>query len=248
MRGTAALLLVCLGIGPALAADPAFPALTGRVVDQAGLIEPAGEARLTAMLAAHEQKTRQQVVVATVSSLGGLPIEDYGYRLGRAWGIGERGRDTGAILLVAPQERAVRIEVGYGLEGLLTDAASRVIIDRDILPAFRSGSFEAGILAGTQAMLRTLGGDPAPDGEVWRSKQDAREDDRIGLLPVLVVVLFVVVMMFSRGGRSLLGAIVIGGLSRGGGFGGGFGGRGGSGGGFSGGGGSFGGGGSSGRW
>src|ERR1700730_8780667 len=114
-------------------AEPVFPALSSRVVDEAGLLSAAERERLTAQLAAHEHATGQQVVVVTLRSLQGMPIEDFGYRLGRAWGIGEKGKNTGALLVVAPSERAVRIEVGYGLEGLLTDALSRSIIERDIL-------------------------------------------------------------------------------------------------------------------
>lgn len=231
------LLLVWLTAGAAAAAEPAFPALSGRVVDQAGLIGAQAEARLTEMLAAHEQKTRQQVVVATVRGLDGLPIEEYGYRLGRTWGIGERGRDTGAILLVAPQERAVRIEVGYGLEGLLTDAASRTIIDRDILPAFREGRFEAGIMAGATAMLQVLGGNAEAAGEAWRPPPAAEEG---GPLPILAVILLILLFAYLSWRHPRLAAAII--FSSGGGR------SSGGGGGFSGGGGSFGGGGASGRW
>ena len=152
------LLLVCRG---AVAVEPVFPALSGRVVDEAGLLSAAERERLTAQLAAHEQATGQQVVVVTLRSLQGYPIEDFGYRLGRAWGIGEKGKNTGALLIVSPTERAVRIEVGYGLEGLLTDALSRSIIERDILPAFRQGQFARGIMDGTSAMLVALGGSAA---------------------------------------------------------------------------------------
>ena len=120
---------------------------------------------LTLMLAEHERATGEQVVVVTLESLQGYPIEDYGYQLGRHWGIGQKGTNTGALLIVVPKERKVRIEVGYGLEGMLTDAASRVIIERDIVPNFRRGDFNAGVLAGTTSMLRVLGGNPPEIGE-----------------------------------------------------------------------------------
>ena len=112
------------------------------------------------MLAAHERATGQQVVVVTLDSLQGFTIEDYGYQLGRHWGIGQKGTNTGALLIVAPKEHKVRIEVGYGLEGTLTDAQSRIIIEQSILPSFRSGDFNAGILNGTQAIIQVLGGNP----------------------------------------------------------------------------------------
>ena len=100
------------------------------------------------MLARLERETGEQVVVVTLGSLQGYPIEDFGYQLGRHWGIGQQGKNTGAILIVAPNERKVRIEVGYGLEGQLTDAASRIIIEREILPSFRSGDFNTKFLEG----------------------------------------------------------------------------------------------------
>src|SRR5215469_7299936 len=128
---------------PALAAGPDFPQLTGRVVDQAGILAPSTRDGLTEMLAQFEQATGQQVVVVTLRSLQGFPIEDFGYQLGRRWGIGQKGKNTGALLIVAPNERKVRIEVGYGLEGTLTDAGSRIIIEREILPNCRNGDFKA---------------------------------------------------------------------------------------------------------
>ena len=139
------------------AAEPNFPALSGRVVDEANILSAAAEQRLTGMLAAHEQATGEQVVVVTLPSLQGFPIEDFGYRLGRAWGIGEKGKNTGALLIIVPKERQVRIEVGYGLEGRLTDAISRAIIERDLLPAFRQGDFDRGVIAGTAALLGAWG-------------------------------------------------------------------------------------------
>ena len=120
-------------------------------------------AQLTQALGEFQRVNHKQVVVATVRSLQGLPIEDYGYQLGRAWGVGDKGKDakdTGAILLVAPAEKKVRIEVGYGLEGDLTDAAAKQIVEQVILSAFRQGDFNRGVVAGTSAMLRTLGASP----------------------------------------------------------------------------------------
>jgi uncharacterized protein len=153
------LLLITL---PATAA-PEFPRLSGRVVDLAQLLSPAAQARLSERLAAHEQQTGNQLVVVTVPSLDGYSIEDYGYQLGRHWGIGQKGRDNGALLIVSRDDRKVRIEVGYGLEGRLTDALSSSIIQQRILPRFREGNFEAGIEQGIDAMLSVLAGD---EGEI----------------------------------------------------------------------------------
>lgn len=154
-----AIALLLLIVGGAGAAEPVFPPLTGRVVDEADILSPQARDQIGQMLAQREQATGDQIVVATVKSLQGYSIEDFGYQLGRYWGIGQKEHDNGAILLVAPNEHKVRIEVGYGLEGRLTDAQSRIIIEQVILPVFRSGDFNTGVQAGTAAMLRVLGGE-----------------------------------------------------------------------------------------
>merc|ERR1711969_481383 len=125
------------GVSAAAAQD--FPALTGRVVDAANIIPPAEEAALAQKLQAFETRTQRQFVVATVPDLQGYDIESYGYQLGRTWGIGSEENDDGALLIVAPNERKVRIEVGYGLEPILTDGLSFLIITRQILPLFKQG-------------------------------------------------------------------------------------------------------------
>ena len=228
------------------AAAQSFPPLTGRVVDQAGIIPAQDEATLVDFLARHEAKTGNQVVVATVASLGGQTIEDYGVALGRAWGIGQQGKDNGAILLVAPNEREVRIEVGYGLEGELTDAISKVIIEGSIIPRFRSGDMVGGIRRGTEDIVAVLEGDAAAFAE--RARERVSGEDTVG--SAINTIVFIIIMLFWLGifgggrrrryrRRGGFGPIIFGG-------GGGFGGS--SGGGWSGGGGSFGGGGASGRW
>ena len=141
-------------------AQPTFPALTGRVVDEAGLLSSADKQTLTQQLAALEAKSTDQLVVVTLKSLQGYEIADYGYRLGRAWGIGQGTRkDNGVLLIVVPDARKVRIEVGRGLEPTLTDATSRLIIENRILPAFRRGDFAAGIMAGARDIQDVLLGD-----------------------------------------------------------------------------------------
>ena len=130
------LLLALLAALASPATAQTFPALSGRVVDAANLLSPADEAELTGKLQALEQASTRQLVVATVPDLEGRPIEDYGYQLGRHWGLGQKEANNGIILLVAPNERRVRIEVGYGLEPIITDALSWQIINGQILPRF----------------------------------------------------------------------------------------------------------------
>jgi uncharacterized protein len=152
------LLLLSLLSGAAFADEPRFPPLTGRVVDDAGILAESTRAALIGMLAQHERETGNQVVVVTLKDLQGYTIEDFGYQLGRKWGIGQKEKNNGVLLIVAPQEHKVRIEVGYGLEGTLTDAISRTIIEQEILPAFRRGDFNGGVLAGTGSILTRLSG------------------------------------------------------------------------------------------
>jgi uncharacterized protein len=236
------------------AAEPEFPPLSGRVVDEAGLLSERDQAELEAALAQFEKKTTNQIVVATLNSLQGLPIEEYGYQLGRHWGIGQKGKDNGALLIVAPEERDVRIEVGYGLEGELTDALSRTIIETRILPHFREGDFAAGIKAGVAAMVQALGGtyDPALPAVQVRGSERAPSPFPLAMaLPIIVIIVLNRLFSQRRRGRQRSGyggpIIVPGGWAGRRGRPGG-GGGGGSGAGFSGGGGSFGGGGASGRW
>ena len=234
--------------GLALAADPDFPKLTGRVVDAAGILSPEARARIDGKIKTHEDRTGDQLVVATVPSLQDLTVEDYANRLARAWGIGQKKTNNGVLLLVAPKERKVRIEVGYGLEGALTDALSKTIITTAITPRFRQGDFSGGVEAGVDAILPILAG----DADEWQRRAPVREDavDPVTVIVwiVVIVVLVIVLTRLSGGGRGGRGGgggfVVIPGPS--GGWSGGF--SDGSGGGFSGGGGSFGGGGASGDW
>jgi uncharacterized protein len=153
------LILLLLSLAPpALASEPRFPPLTGRVVDDAGVLDAWTQSELSDMLATHEGETGEQVVVVTLSSLQGYSIEDFGYQLGRHWGIGQKGKNNGVLLIVAPKEHKVRIEVGYGLEGELTDAASSTIIQNYILPSLKRGDYNAGVPAGTTSILQVLGG------------------------------------------------------------------------------------------
>jgi uncharacterized protein len=247
-----------------------FPPLSGRVVDQAGLLTPADEAELGARLEALQKASSRQLVIATVSSLDGYEIEDYGYRLGRHWGIGQKEADNGLILLVAPKERKVRIEVGTGLEAIVTDAFSSIVINQTILPAFKAGDYPGGIKAGADALIGQLQAPPelaeqnALQAARQQEQQQASSGDGDGSIAPLVfwgiVIFFAFILPMMRGGRRgrrhrrggvfLWGPGLGGGWGGGSGGGGGFGGfsGGGGGGGFSGGGGGFGGGGASGGW
>jgi uncharacterized protein len=243
-----------------------FPKLTGRVVDAANILPPDEEARLTQKLEALEKQSRRQLVVATVPSLEGYEISDYGYQLGRAWGIGQKGTNDGAILLIAPTERKVRIEVGYGLEGTLTDGMSFLIINGQILPRFKAGDMPGGIEAGTDAIIKQLSLPPAEAQKIaaqadQQQKQDKGGDLSIGTVIFILFVIFFFVLPILRamsGGGRRAGGVSSPIIWFPGGFGGdddddrggwgGGGGFGGGGGGFSGGGGSFGGGGASGSW
>lgn len=138
-------------------ADPfPLPPLTGRVVDNAGLLTPARKDKLSVALADTERLTRHQFVVVTVPSLHGRAIEDVGLMLGKCWGIGRKDHDDGVLLIVAPTERKVRIEVGYGLERTLTDSEAKAIIDQQILPSFKRRELAAGIFRGSAAIIREI--------------------------------------------------------------------------------------------
>ncbi|KQZ80522.1 TPM domain-containing protein [Pseudomonas sp. Root562] len=245
----AGLVLMLWVLTLAAQAELKFPELTGRVVDNARMIEPAVREQLTQQLQAHEKSTGEQLVVVTLENLQGTDIADFGYQLGRYWGIGQKDKNNGALLIVARDERKLRIEVGYGLEDRLTDAQSSVIIHQVITPAFKTGNFSKGISDGVAAMLVVLGGNPLDEpSTVYESTGDPNDDlvSRHPGLFVFLVLLFILTVFVCQ----MLG-ILPAGRGGSGGSGGGFGGGGfggGGGGGFSGGGGSFGGGGSSGGW
>jgi uncharacterized protein len=241
-------LLLVLLVAPALALD--FPTLSGRVVDEANVLDPATRAALADKLANLEAKTTDQLVVVTLKSLQGTSIEDFGVQLGRRWQIGQKDKNNGVLLIVVPSERQVRIEVGYGLEGALTDAVSRLIIENAIVPRFRANDIPGGIARGVDDIISVLTG----DAEEWKQRAAQRPDtvssspstQSDSVWPIVIVVLIVVGVIilcylwagvFCEVVFQILSAVAsASGGSRG------------SSGGFSGGGGSFGGGGASGRW
>lgn len=251
------LMLFLMLLGPALA-DPTFPKLTGRVVDGAGMLSEADKQLISQKLQQLEAKSTDQLVVVTLPGLQGYSIEDFGVRLGRHWQIGQKDKNNGVLLIVAPKDRKVRIEVGYGLEGTLTDTLSGNIVHNRILPLFRKGKMSDGIKTGVDDIIATLTGDAAAVAERAERAKGRKGSSSRGLNwgALLILGLWGLIFLgslrkalFGQSGRG--GVIIVpvgaassswnsrGGFSSGGGY---------SGGGFSGGGGSFGGGGASGGW
>lgn len=235
-----------------LAAVPAaaleVPYLSGRVVDEAEVLSPAAEQAITARLEELERATGAQVAVLTVPGLGDAALEEYSLRVAETWGLGGAERDDGVLFLVARDDRKMRLEVGYGLEGTIPDILAGRILDNAVRPRFRAGDFDGGVTAGVDAVARLIGGEsaeavvpePAPRGGGF---------ELAGCAPMLlwiVMIFFVLPLVFGRKKRRfrVFGVpLVLGGFSGGRSGGGGF-----SGGGFSGGGGGFGGGGASSSW
>ncbi len=179
--------------GLALAADPSYPARSGRIVDGANLIAPEARQRIEAKLKAHEDKTSDQLVVATVPSLQDVAVEDFANGLFRFWKLGQAKTNNGVLLLVAPKERKVRIEVGYGLEGALTDALSKVIITTAVAPKFKAGDFAGGIEAGVDGILSILAG----DAEEWQRRASIRSDETstVDVIAIVFVMLMVLILV-----------------------------------------------------
>jgi uncharacterized protein len=185
------------GIQGTLAQEITFPSLTGRVVDEAGLLDAAKQAEIEAKLAALEEKTTDQLVVVTVRSLQGRTIEEYGYRLGRAWAIGQKDKNNGVLLIVAPNERKVRIEVGYGLEGTLPDAIASIIVQNSILPRFKANDYPGGIALGVDEIIKTLSG----EGGEWKQPVEPPPQSQKTLLGLVGLV---APFLFSGPGLILL--------------------------------------------
>jgi uncharacterized protein len=182
----AALMLAALA-APALAQT--FPALTGRVVDQAGVLDAAARAALDAKLAALEAKTSDQVVVATVRSLDGLAIEAYANRLFREWRLGQKDKNNGMLFLLVPSERKVRIEIGYGLEGAFPDVVARLILAEKLAPPFRAGQAGAGIRAAIDAIADVL----TEDAGQWK-RRAANGESHVLEVPGWANILFIGVL------------------------------------------------------
>ena len=170
-----------------------FPALTGRVVDDAHILSPQIERQLTTLL---QSETKHQVVVVTLASLEEKSIEDYGYQLGRHWGIGEKGNDNGVLLIIAPNEKQARIEVGYGLEGVLTDAISSIIL-KNMTPALKENNYNQAALIGVQQILKVI------HDETFKTHSAEEIPTPLAIiLAGLVLWLFIYVAMAPRNDRA----------------------------------------------
>jgi uncharacterized protein len=184
-----------------LAQETDFPALTGQVVDQANLLDEQVKATLTATLAAHEAETSNQIVVVTLPSLNGYDIIDYSNRLGRHWEIGTTEEDNGILLVVAPNDRKVRIEVGYGLEGALTDSLSSIIIQREILPEFKNNNYPQGILQGAAAIIQAIKGEyTAPADNANNRRTDVFSEKFGNYLPLIFIAIVGIPELLKRSG------------------------------------------------
>lgn len=237
-------LFALLAATPVLANFPLVPALKGRVNDYAGMISPKARAQIERKLAALEAEDGTQIAILTVPSLKGEPIENFSIRVAEAWKVGEKGRDNGVLLIVSKGDRKVRIEVGYGLEGTLTDLESGRIIRGVIQPAFAKGWFDAGFIGAADALVAAVKGEYKADPSAQAKSRGDKPS--VPLVFIILAVLYFYLRQF--GGRHRGGPYVSGGYpGPGGGIftsGGGFGGTDG----FGGGGGGFGGGGASGDW
>ncbi len=239
-RLTALLILLLLLALPALARE--VPSAHGYVNDTAGLLSQTTALKLEQFLRDFEKSDSTQIVLLTIDSLEGDALEAYALRVLQNWGVGQKEKDNGALLLIAKAERKVRIEVGYGLEGRLTDLLTGRIIDNEITPRLKQGDFDGGIVAGLVGMAEAVRGEYQGTGRTGKKKRS----NPFGVLFLLFFVGPFLARLSGRGrGRSRRGGFFIGGPFMGGG---GFGGGGFGGGGFSGGGGGGGGGGASGGW
>lgn len=235
--------LLALALISALPLHAAFlkvPSLTGRVNDYASMISPSAKEEIDQKLAAFEAEESTQIAILTVPSLQGEPIEEFAIRVADAWKIGQKGKDNGILLVVSKGDRKIRIDVGYGLEGRLTDLQSGRIIDEIVRPAFARGDFDSGFTGAVDALIASVKGE-------YKADRQGKGGDKAPSIP-LVLIILLVLFLYLRflGARHHGGPFVSGGWpGPGGGFssGGGFGD-----GGFSGGGGGFGGGGASGDW
>lgn len=254
-------------------AAPNFPELTGRVVDNANLLSVESQQYWEQRLEEHEQESSNQVVLVTLTDLQGYDIADFGYQLGRHWGIGQKNSNNGLLLIIAPTERQVRIEVGYGLEGVMSDGLSHTVIQQHIIPPFKQGDYSTGIEQGLTHILEILNADPDKLARMQENAERYSSDDGNGGWMAIIIIIFSILSTVMRRATkqklAIPAALITGGIvgfmiawpagliagifvlvillssGQGGGFGGGgFS----SGGGFSGGGGSFGGGGASGSW
>ena len=178
------------------------PRLQGYVNDYARMISPPAKSKIEEALGAFEQSDSTQIVILTIPSLEGEDIENFGIKVGGSWKIGQKGKDNGAILIVSKQERRIRIEVGYGLEGKLTDLTAGRIIDLVIMPRFKQGDFDGGFIAGVSSLI------DATRGELRAEQRPARRGQK-GISPFLSIFLFFAIFTLIMGSVSrILGGVI----------------------------------------
>ncbi|MEQ1651746.1 MAG: TPM domain-containing protein [Hyphomicrobium sp.] len=191
-----AAVLIATGLAAFAIAAPNYPELTGRIVDNANLLNAADRAQIESELQALEATSTDQVAVVTVPSLDGYTIEDYGIGLARKWAIGQKDKDNGVVLIVAPNERKVRIEVGRRLEPMMTDTMSKLIVENAILAQFRRGDFSAGIRDGVRDIKAVLLGD-AEEVKLRARVKRTPQDDMTPIIHLLVFALIIGVIFYQ---------------------------------------------------
>jgi uncharacterized protein len=206
-------LIVFVGIlfSPLQALALEVPPLTERIVDLAHVLPPHDVDQLTAQLKTHEEKTGNQVAVLILPSLEGEPLEEYSHRVATTWKLGQKGTDNGVLLLIALEERKLRIEVGYGLEGTLTDLRSAHIIRNEIVPLFKAGDIPAGVRAGTEAILKTIEGTYQAQESPSDRIKPGQETSGLQYVIIGIIVGFLAGIVLSQGlrkTRALLGSIL----------------------------------------
>ena len=197
-------------VGASAAWAQTFPKFTALVVDDAHILAPEQVAALDAKLTALQTTTGHQLVVATIADLGGYPIEDYSYQLGRAWGVGAKQKNDGLLLVIAPKDRKVRVEAGPGLQGTVTDALSSVIINTQIAPKFKAGDYAGGINAGIDQLAtliqlppeeaQKLAAQAAAQSQA-HSRQAQQPQIGFGTIMFLIVVFFFFILPMIRAMR-----------------------------------------------
>ena len=173
-----------------------FPKLEGRIIDQVNLLSPAIKNDINSILKDHEKRKTNQIVVVILDSLHGYEIEDYSYQLGRYWGIGEKEKNNGVLLVISMAEKKIRIEVGYGLEGALTDKISHEIINYTIMPNFKAKQYELGVLKAVNEIILSIQGEYSP-------KVDIGDFSNTSKFAFLIPLIFFALMFLSMFANSI---------------------------------------------
>jgi uncharacterized protein len=200
-------LILCLGMGTAWA-QLAVPPLDTRVTDLAGILDAAARQSLESRLAELEKAKGSQLAVLIVPTTRPETVEQFGLRVAETWKLGRKGVDDGVLLLVASQDRTLRIEVGYGLEGAIPDAVAKRVIEEIIVPRFRQGDLPGGIDAGVAALIRLIGGEPLPE-----AAGRGESGDFEGILPMAMMFIFVVGGILRAIFGTFIGALLAGGIA-----------------------------------